>query len=144
MMNKFDNYIANVSVNIDAPVDAVWKALVDPELIQQYMFGTKVGTDWEEGSSIRWKGEWKGKAYEDKGTILEIEPEKVLKYSHFSPLSGQQDVQENYHNVTIKLSGSNGKTTVNLSQDNNENKEERDHSRQNWLMMLEGLRKAVE
>lgn len=144
-MDKNDEkYIANVSVKIDATAGKVWEALVDPELIQQYMFGTKVETDWKEGSSIRWKGEWKGKAYEDKGTILEIKPKKVLKYSHFSPLSGQPDVPENYHNVTIELSGNNGKTVVNLSQDNNENQEERDHSRQNWLMMLEGLKKVVE
>ena len=31
-------------------------------------------TDWEEGSSLVFRGEWEGKAYEDKGTILEAIP----------------------------------------------------------------------
>ena len=63
-------------------------ALVDPAAIKQYMFGTTVESDWREGSSIVWKGEWQGRAYEDKGVILRLEPGRLLQYSHFSPLSG--------------------------------------------------------
>jgi hypothetical protein len=66
------------------------------------------GTDWKEGSPIVWQGEWQGKAYQDKGTILKIDQERVLQYSHFSPLSGQPDVPESYHTVTIELSGARG------------------------------------
>lgn len=136
--------IAKAQVEIDAPAARVWDALVDPEKIRQYMFGTNVVSDWKEGSPIVWKGEWEGKAYEDKGTILQLTPERVLQYSHFSPLSGQPDVPENYHNVTVELSPRGGSTVVALSQDNNASEEEREHSEQNWAMMLQSLKKFVE
>jgi uncharacterized protein YndB with AHSA1/START domain len=51
--------VAKVSIMIDAPIERVWNALVNPNVIKQYMFGTNVVSDWKEGSSIVWKGEWK-------------------------------------------------------------------------------------
>ena len=138
------NLIARASVTIDAPKARVWNALVDPEAIERYMFGTNVVTDWREGSPIVWKGEWKGKTYEDKGKILEIDQERVLQYSHYSPLSGQPDVPENYHTVTVNLSGDGGQTTVTLTQDNNESEEARQHSEKNWESMLASLKEYVE
>ena len=100
----------------------------------------------EGGSPIAWKGEWKGKPFEDKGRILELRPEERLRYSHFSPLSGAPDKPENYHQVTIDLSKQEDRDEVrlDLSQDNNKTKEARDESQRNWAMMLEGVKKAVE
>ena len=136
--------VANVSITINAPVAKVWEALVSPEMIKQYMFGTQVVTNWKEGSPIVWQGEWQGKAYQDKGAILKIELKRVLQYSHFSPLSGQPDVPDNYHTVTIVLTGTEQQTTVTLTQDNNESEEAREHSEKNWQMMVEGLKKFLE
>jgi uncharacterized protein YndB with AHSA1/START domain len=136
--------IAKASEVIEAPVQNVWDALVDPKAIKEYMFGSTVTSDWRKGSPISWKGEWQGKAYEDKGVILEIEPGRTLKYSHFSPLSGQPDEPENYHNVTIELMEQDHATHVSLSQDNNPNEEAREHSAKNWETMLTGLKKYVE
>jgi uncharacterized protein YndB with AHSA1/START domain len=125
-------------------MEDVWDALVDPERIKQYMFGTDVASEWSEGSPITWNGVWEGKPYEDKGTILRFEPVSVLSYSHFSPLSGEPDVPENYHTVTIELKAHGGWTRVDLAQDNNATEEERAHSQQNWEGMLAGLKKLVE
>jgi len=136
--------IAKASEVIEAPVQNVWDALVDPKAIKQYMFGSTVTSEWRKGSPISWKGEWQGKAYEDKGVILEIEPGRTLKYSHFSPLSGQPDEPENYHNVTIELVEQDHATRVSLSQDNNPDEEAREHSAKNWETMLTGLKKYVE
>jgi uncharacterized protein YndB with AHSA1/START domain len=108
------------------------------------MFGTTVVTDWQEGSPIVWKGEWQGKAYEDKGEILKLEKPKVLQYSHFSPLSGAPDSPENYHTVTIKLAEKGQKTTVTLTQDHNESEEDRQHAVQNWDTFLQGMKKFLE
>ena len=138
------DHVAKASTTIDAPAAKVWDALVTPASIREYMFGTNVESDWKEGSAITWKGEWQGKAYEDKGTILKFEPERVLSYTHFSPLAGLPDAPENYHNVTVELSGDGARTNVALSQDNNATDEEREHSEKNWRMMLEGLKKFVE
>ena len=105
------------------------------------MFGTDVVSDWKEGSSIVWKGEWEGKVYEDTGKILKVEKEQMIQYSHFSPLSGQPNLPENYHIVSIELSGNRRETTISLSQDNNTTEGAREHSEKNWQMMLESLKK---
>jgi uncharacterized protein YndB with AHSA1/START domain len=136
--------IARSSITIDAPAAQVWNALVDPTAIKQYMFDTNVTSDWKKGSPIVWKGEWKGKAYEDKGVIRQIEPGRALQYTHFSPLAGLPDRPENYHTVTIQLSAEGERTRVSLTQDNNPTEEARAHSESNWGMMLEGLKKFVE
>ena len=138
------NLIARASVSIDAERSKVWEALVDPQAIKEYMFGSEVVTDWREGSQIIWRGEWQGKAYEDKGRVLQFKPERKLQYSHFSPLSGQPDAAENYHIVTIDLSGEEGQTTVTLTQDNNQTEEALQHSEENWQMMLASLKKFLE
>jgi len=138
------NLIATASISINVPSGKVWTALVTPEAIKQYMFGTNVVSDWREGSTIVWKGEWQGKAYEDKGVILKFKPGQTLQYSHFSPLSGLPDKQENYHAVTIELSTDGNQTLVSLSQENNATEEARARSEKNWAMMLTALKKFLE
>ncbi len=66
--------IARKSITIHAPPSRVWEALTNPELIKQYLFGTQAISNWKVGSQIRYKGVWEGKAYEDKGTVLEVVP----------------------------------------------------------------------
>ena len=139
-----NNYIANASVTIDAPTVKVWDALVNPKAIKQYMFGADVVSDWRDGSAITWKGEWQGKSYEDKGTIRHITAERLLEYTHFSPLSGLPDQPENYHTVKIQLFDQGNRTQVSLAQDNNPSEQARAHSEKNWGMMLAGLKKFVE
>jgi len=136
--------IAKASISINAPAAKVWNALTNPEVIKQYMFGTTVISDWLKGSQIVWKGAWQGKKYEDKGVILKLKPERLIQYSHFSPLSGKPDLPENYHTVTIKLTTDEAGTAVSLSQDNNETEEAREHSEKNWKMMLDALKKLLE
>jgi uncharacterized protein YndB with AHSA1/START domain len=138
------NLIATASIDIHATGEKVWKALVDPKAIKQYMFGTNVISEWREGSPIVWRGEWQGKSYEDKGVILQLLPGRTIQYSHFSPLSGMPDKPENYHTVTIELSGTGNESNVRLTQDNNETKEDRDHSAEIWGMMLSALKKFLE
>ena len=136
--------IAQAGILIQAPLARVWEALVNPDMIKEYMFGTTVVSDWKEGSPIFWRGEWKGKAYEDKGTILQYKRLSTLQYSHYSPLTGAPDIPESYHIVTIHLSEWPTGVGVTLTQDNNATKEELEHSEKNWEMMLDGLKKFLE
>lgn len=129
---------------MNAPVAEVWDALVNPEKVTKLMFGATVISDWEEGSPIIWKGEWKGESFEDKGKILQLEPEKKLQYSHFSPLSGDEDKPENYHTVTIELAEEDSGVLVSLTQDNYKTEEIRDHSKKNWKQMLTTMKELVE
>ncbi len=137
------NLIAKAATTIDAPRQEVWKALVTPEAIRKYMFGTTATSDFKQGSPITWKGEWEGRPYEDKGRIRRAVPGRVLEYTHFSPTSGLPDRPENYHTVTIELADDGPGTRVSLSQDNNATEDARAHSEKNWTMMLESLRQYV-
>ncbi len=139
-----DNFTANAAIAITASKNEVWAALITPSAIKQYMFGADVESTWHEGSDITWKGEFNGKRYEDKGVILKLEPEKMLRYSHFSPLSGKPDEPDNYHVVTIMLADGADRTEVSLTQDNNDDEESRLESEKNWNTMLEGLKAYVE
>jgi uncharacterized protein YndB with AHSA1/START domain len=136
--------VATAETDIRAPRSKVWRALTDPDQIREYMFGSVVETDWRPGSRITWKGEYEGKKYEDRGEILEVDPEHRLKLTHFSPMSGDEDAPENYHTLVYELEESDGKTHVSLSQDNNKSEEAAEHSRANWEKMLSGLKEVVE
>lgn len=138
------NLIANASVTIRAPRADVWHALITPPVIAKYMFGTEVVSGWTEGSPIVWKGEWQGRSYEDKGTILQLRPERLLQFTHFSPSLGLPDVPENHHTVTIELADAAGATRVTLTQDNNATEQARAHSEKNWETALQGLKKLLE
>jgi uncharacterized protein YndB with AHSA1/START domain len=141
MNNK---YTAEATTTINAPASKVWQALVNPEIIKQYLFNTDVISDWKVGSPIIYRGEWEGKLFEDKGEILAMEPEKLLKSTHWSPLSGVPDSPENYHTVTYTLSDKGKSTEVRITQDNNASEEERAHSEKNWQTVLKGMKDLLE
>jgi uncharacterized protein YndB with AHSA1/START domain len=138
------DHIAVAETQIEASPDDVWEALTDPEEIKKYMFGSIVETEWKQGSNITWKGEYEGKPYEDRGKILEIDPPRRLKMTHFSPTSGDEDRPENYHTIVYELAEDGDCTNVRLSQDNNTSAEAAEHSRANWQTMLSGLKEIVE
>ena len=140
-----ENRVAKATTTVDAPSSRVWNALVDPKAIEKYMFGAHVSTDWRAGSPITWKGEFRGKKYEDKGKVLRVEPERTLQYTHFSGMSGKPDVPENYHTVTIEIApDGKDKSRISLTQDGNDNDEARRESEKNWAAMLDGLKKFAE
>jgi uncharacterized protein YndB with AHSA1/START domain len=97
------------------------------------------------GCPIAWTGEWQSRAYEDKGIILQIIRERLLEFSHFSPLDGTADLPENYHIVTVHLSSDGAQQTrVSLHQDNNLTDTARERAEANWSLMLAGLKDFVE
>ncbi len=136
--------VARASITIAASPSVVWAALTTPATIKKYFFGSDIVTDWTVGSPILYRGEWQGKPYEDKGTIVTFSPEKRLVTTHWSPLSGAPDSLENYHTVSYELSAEAGGTRVTLTQDNNASEDEKTHSEANWKAVLEGLKKVVE
>jgi uncharacterized protein YndB with AHSA1/START domain len=138
------NVTAIVRVNINASIAKVWDALTRPEIIKQYFFGTQTTTDWKPGSPISFEGEWQGKKYKDKGTILAIEDQKCIKYNYWSPMSGIEDKPENYVVITYTLTGSNNNVTLSIKQENIPDEKTKTHSEENWKKVLEGLKHVVE
>jgi len=138
------NITAQAKTEIAAPVGKVWDALTKPELIKQYFFGTQTTTTWEEGRPITFDGKWEGKSYHDKGTVLNFQKNKLIKYSYWSSMSGIEDKPENYMIVTYELVGSNGKAELTVTQENIPDEKTKEHSEANWKKVLNDLKKFVE
>ena len=139
-----NDFKAKMHTIIQAPVEKVWQALTDPSLIKQYLFGTDTVTDWKKGSPITYSGVYEGKPYQDKGTIIDIVPQKILHTTHYSSMSGKEDKPENYHHVIYQLEARNGHTLITLTQDNIANETELQHMEKNWKAVLEGMKKLLE
>jgi len=138
------NIKARVSINIHATVSNVWEALTNPEIIKQYLFGTNTITDWKVGSPIKFKGEWEGKSYEDKGTILAFQKNKLIKYDYWSSMSGIEDKPENYLIVSYLLSVDDDNVNLTVLQENIPDEKSKAHSEENWDKVLNALKKVVE
>ncbi len=90
------------TIEVDAPVGALWKVLTDNEFIPQYMFGCYAETDWTPGSALLWKGKADGKLYV-KGHVVAIAAPHHLEYTVIDPNSDIADIPENYLKMTYDL-----------------------------------------
>jgi hypothetical protein len=55
------------------------------------------------GSLIAYRGGWEGRAYEDRGRILEVKRGCLFKSTYWSTFSGLPVSPENYNTVTYSL-----------------------------------------
>ena len=133
---------ARALISADRP--AVWSVITDSSLMSRAFFGAKVESDWQVGSSITYRGEWEGKSFEDKGEILQVRPNELLQFTHFSPLSGAPDVPENYHTVTFELADHGAATELVITQTNASSPEEQEHSAANWAKVVETVKELAE
>jgi uncharacterized protein YndB with AHSA1/START domain len=90
------------NIDVDAPIEALWKVLTDSEFIRQYMFGCNAETDWKPGSPLLWRGAADGVVYV-KGNIVSIEAPYRLVYTVFDPNSKIADTPSNYLTMTYDL-----------------------------------------
>ena len=141
---------AQVSKVIEATADEIWRALTTPKIMKSYFLGADILSDFQEGSPITFRGQFKGKSYEDKGSIQTVERGKRLIFTHFSPLAGLPDQPENYHTVTFELAPVKDGTRVTLTQANllggvkPSDVKQRAEFEKNWMSVLDGLKKTVE
>ena len=139
-----ESFIAKAVIVIHAKPERVWRALTDPAIISEYLFGTTVKTTWKIGAPIAWTGVWEGKTYEDKGRIVDLVPNRLLRSTYWSSMSGKPDSPEYYNTVTYELVEKDGRTALTLTQDNNPTQESADHSRKNWEMVLAKMKEILE
>ena len=60
---------AEVTTEIRATPDEIWKALTTPSLLKKFFMGSDIESDFKVGSPIGFRGVFKGREYEDKGEI---------------------------------------------------------------------------
>lgn len=107
----------NIStITIDTSKVKVWDCLTQPGLVKRWQYGSVLDTDWAVGSPIRFKTEWDGKIFEQWGKVLEVNPPDLLKYSLFAPAPGREDIPENYFIMKYVLTEENGKTKLEINQ----------------------------
>jgi uncharacterized protein YndB with AHSA1/START domain len=109
-------HVIETSATIDAPPSEVWRALTDPELMKQWMaepvMGIEIFTDWTVGSPMIVKGHHNNVDFENKGTVLEFEPDSVLRHSHLSSVSRLPDKVENYTVIEFRLARTEENSTL--------------------------------
>ncbi|CAN5277432.1 SRPBCC family protein [soil metagenome] len=138
------SFTAETTISISAPASEVWKAITTPAITKEYLFGTHVKSDWKEGSTISYEGEYQGHTYMDKGTILKVEPNKVFQSTYWSSMGDKEDKPENYNTITYTLTELGNQTQLTITQDNIQTEESRKHSAENWKAVLQKLKELVE
>ncbi len=113
-----EKLVVKSTITINVPSSQVWDVLTNPEKTKIYMFGCETVSDWNVGSELLWEGEYEGKKMVFvKGKIVNIEPNKLLKYTVIDPFASYPDIPENYLNVTYELTEQDGQTTLIVVQD---------------------------
>jgi uncharacterized protein YndB with AHSA1/START domain len=132
------------SIRIRAPIGKVWEALVDPHKIAQWLNGAQIETTWKPGSAITFSGSLEGMTYRDKGTVVQLEPEALMQYTHWSKWSRLPDTPENYSIVTMTVAPMQGGTLLAVRHENLATDEMYRHSKSLWETRLPELKKLVE
>ena len=138
--------IVEKSVEITTSPAHVWRALTEPELIKQWMAGAQVESTWEVGRDIRLTGTMPNfnKKYRDRGTVLAVEPHKLLQYSHWSQMTHLPDIPENRTILTFVLEPMDTKTRLTFRQENFHSEVEYKHANFFWGVALYMMKNLLE
>lgn len=133
------------SILINASIEAVWDAMVNPKKIEQYLFGTQTNSDWKVGSLIAFTGEYQGQIYKDKGIVTVNESNANLEYRYWSGFSGLPDLPENYCLVgyVFEEIGPN-EVKLTWNQTGFSSEQGHQHTEKTLPDMLENIKKIVE
>jgi uncharacterized protein YndB with AHSA1/START domain len=139
-------HIVEKSIEILAPTNHVWRALTDPGMIVQWMGGAQVESTWEPGSDIIFTGTMPNfnKKYRDRGTVLAIEREKFLQYSHWSQMTRLPDLPQNRTVITFILAPMQEKTRLTFRQENFHGEVEYKHANFFWGVALYVMKNLLE
>jgi uncharacterized protein YndB with AHSA1/START domain len=136
----------NKTIHINAPISRVWATLTTPVLMKKWMSETQIDiiTDWVVGRPFLIRGQLHGIKFENKGTVLEFQREKILQYSHLSSLSRLPDKPENYSMLDFSLTPTGHQTSLALTLRNFPTESIYKHLAFYWNVTLEILKRMVE
>lgn len=93
----------------------LWRALTDPLVTREWMYGCEMLSDFTVGGLVIWKGAEDGRVYA-RGVVLHIEKDALLSYSVFDPNTGVPDTPDNYLKITYELVPGDGGTSLIITQ----------------------------
>lgn len=135
----------NISaIVLNAPIEKVWNALTQPELIKQWQYGSDLITDWKVGNEIRFRNEWEGQVFEQWGTVLEVVLNEKIRYSLFFPRPELEDKPENYFIMSYVLKEENQKTKLEIIQEDNRPGAVQEEHQGEENPILQGLKAIIE
>ena len=121
--------------------EKLWEALTSGEFTKKYFFGRELQSDWTEGSNVIFRNE-KGDVTEEKGTVLQSEPYRMLSFRFEMPRS-PNEMRELWPKVTYELQPMG--MTVKLMVKHEDLLEQDMNSITNgWPLILSGLKSLLE
>jgi len=136
---------AEQSIRINASPTLLWEVLTNPDYTEKYMYNCRVKTDWEIGSEITWKGNFRGYNAFQKGEVLEYDPISHLKYTTFDPNYGLEDKPENYIHVGYHVHKSGDESLLTVDNETFDGDDKRlEHIKQGWETVLKGIKEVAE
>jgi uncharacterized protein YndB with AHSA1/START domain len=139
--------VVSKSITIRASSTRVWETLTLPDLMKDWMFPTEIDiiTDWKIGNPIVIRGDLHGVPFENKGTVLQFEPERLLQYSHLSSVSRLLDEPVNYSVLEFRLAAiTDSQTALTLTLSNFPTQVIYKHLAYYWNVTLEVIKRRLE
>jgi uncharacterized protein YndB with AHSA1/START domain len=135
------------SVDIDAFAFKVWDVITIPSMMVQWIgepeMKLEVITSWEVSGPIVIRG-YHHVWFENKGTVLALEPNKLLRYTHLSSVSRLPDKPESYTTLEFRLDPITDSTRLTLTISNFPTESIFKHHEFYWKGTLVILKKLVE
>lgn len=137
-MENIDQWVIERIIEIDTTPDKVWRVFTDPG-VTRYL-GREYVTDWTVGGSFGWKGS--DGTLLTRGTILQIEREKLLRHNLYDGANSNQVLSE----ITYKLQYSNEQTSLYAREDLNYEMTDSEYEEvsEGWDAALISIKKAAE
>jgi len=118
--------------------------LTKPELVKQWQYGSNLLTNWIVGDKIEFVSEWEGKIFKQWGTVLTFIPTDNLSYNLFAPSPELEDKPENYFIMSYLLTDIDGKTKLEIIQEDNRPNAVQEEPQGDENPILQELKKIAE
>ena len=132
------NPVVEKTINVYASPDKIWRVFTDANVTRQ--MGGEYVSEWKVGSDFGWKGK-DGNMYTN-GTILEIEPQKLLKHNLFD----LEDKKTLLSTITYNFKPIQTGTTISIREEINHEMDEEDLSdtSDGWDFALQAIKDIAE
>lgn len=138
------DFCAIAELRVAAPAEALWEIFLDPAKSAEFFWGISFESSLKVGEPITWSGVWEGKAFTDRGLILELEKPRLFRYDYYSPLSGKPDLPEHHAEISYEFGPEPGGCRARIIQAGIATEEEARHYEGTWAAMLGRVKEKLE
>lgn len=137
----------STSITINSDLSKVWTTLTDNKLMSAWLgdpeMNIEVQTDWKINSPIFIRG-FHHVTFENKGTVLQYDRDKILSYTHLSSVSRLADKKENYTILEFILTPIDNQTQLTVNINNFPTETIRKHFELYWRATILNIKEQTE